>query len=368
MENPGYDGNEDIPDPSDPTDDPNDLNKHTLPIGEGGRTSSRTSTMPEEIPGSKVTRLSEDLKRQTIQALHDFLGVRGNVNFAELDRFRLNRNEKTGNPELKFYIKQTNEWVSLTNKYTGKFLAESSLIRKMGGPNVMPNMLGLDTDPLQSERSKTATRKLAQSIPTDLEIDNISMQDLSRVIIDVEHEVRETSQNTDLDMIGVIEPLQRIQRKLANNEGKLTSIKKHIELEEQKLKDIKNDLSYSDEQRHEVEKRLEKPKEEHSDQLQKESKNKKELQNQFDSIRQTIEKVLDGDTTLGEKIRTIFKEQGITIIAVVTIISTIVLAIKNALGFGGGGGSTPPPKDSNKAVTWLRNKLKALVRLLGKLA
>ena len=77
-------------------------------------------------------------------------------------------------------------------------------------------------------------------------------------------------------------------------------------------------------------------KEDHSDQLQKVSKNIKELQSQFELIRQTSKKVLDGDTTLGEKIKTIFREKGITIIAIITavgtIISTIVLAIKNALG------------------------------------
>ena len=95
------------------------------------------------------------------------------------------------------------------------------------------------------------------------------MQDLSRVISNVEHEVRDVEQNTDLDVREIIEQLQRIQGELVNNEGKLTSINKHIELEEQKLKDIKNDLSYSDEQRREVEKRLERLKEEHSDQLQK---------------------------------------------------------------------------------------------------
>ena len=97
------------------------------------------------------------------------------------------------------------------------------------------------------------------------------------------------------------------------------------------------------------------------------------MRSQFDSIRLTDEKILDGDTTLGEKIKTIFKEKGITIIAVITavgtIISTIVLAIKNALGISSGsGGGSKPPKDSNQVVTWLRNQLKALARLLGKLA
>ena len=51
------------------------------------------------------------------------------------------------------------------------------------------------------------------------------------------------------------------------------------------------------------------------------------------------------------------------------IISTIVLAIKNALVISSGsGGGSKPPKDSNKVVTWLRSQLKALTRLLGKLA
>ena len=369
MENPGF---EDIPHPEGrDDDDPTDRNPPRLPTGEGGGT-SRTPTMPEENkPGDKIGVLSNELKIQKIQALYDFLGVEGNVNLAELDRFRLNRNEKTGNPELKFW--NGRDWVPLTNKYTGKFLAESSLIRRMGGPNVMKNMLGLDTDPLQSERSKTAARKLAQIIPTDLEMDNISMQDLSRVIIDVEHEIRDISQNTDLDMREIIEQLQNVHGELTNNEGKLTSINTHIQLEEQKFKDIKNDLSYSDEQRREVENRLEKLKQDHSDQQQKIAKNRKKLQSQFDSIRLTDEKILDDDTTLGEKIKTIFKEKGITIIAVITavgtIISTIVLAIKNALGISSGsGGGSKPPKDSNKVVTWLRNQLKALARLLGKLA
>ena len=374
MENPGYDDeNEDIPHPEGgDDDDPTDQNPPRLPTGEGGGTSSRTSTVPEgDKPGDKIGVLSNELKKGKIQALYGFLGVEGNVNLAELDRFRLNRNEKTGNPELKFW--NGRDWVSLTNKYTDKFLAESSLIRRMGGPNVMKNMLGLDTDPLQSERSKTAARKLAQIIPTDLEMDNISMQDLSMVIIDVEHEIRDISQNTDLDMREIIEQLQKIHGELTNNEGKLTSMNKHIELEKEKLTDIKNDLSYSDDQRHEVEKRLEKLKQEHSDQQQKVAKNRKELQSQFDSIRLTDEKILDGDTTLGEKIKTIFREKGVTIIAVITavgtIISTIVLAIKNALGIStGSGGGSKPPKDSNKVVTWLRNQLKALARLLGKLA
>ena len=68
-----------------------------------------------------------------------------------------------------------------------------------------------------------------------------------------------------------------------------------------------------------------------------------------------IVKILDKYTSLGEKIWTLSKDQGITF----------------ALLPGGGGGGTkmggePPPKDEKGLKEWLRNKLKALALLLGK--
>ena len=158
------------------------------PMQSEGETSF--STPSREIPGSTIIPLSHELKRQKIYALHQELGVTGNVNWADLDRFRLNRNEKTGNTELEFFNGQ--DWVLLTNKRTGEFLALSVIRQRMGGVNVMKNMLGLDKAPLQSERSKTTARKLASV--TDLQMDNISMQDLSTIITTV----KEASQNTDL--------------------------------------------------------------------------------------------------------------------------------------------------------------------------
>ena len=46
--------------------------------------------------------------------------------------------------------------------------------------------------------------------------------------------------------------------------------------------------------------------------LEKLSQNRKDLQTQVARIKQTIEKILDKDTSLLERIRTLFKEQGIT--------------------------------------------------------
>ena len=43
------------------------------------------------------------------------------------------------------------------------------------------------------------------------------------------------------------------------------------------------------------------------------------LKNQITSFKETIAKVLDKDTSLGEKIRTLFREQGITIASIFTL-------------------------------------------------
>ena len=99
------------------------------------------------------------------------------------------------------------------------------------------------------------------------------------------------------------------------------------------------------------------------------SQNRKDLQTQVARIKQTIGKVLDQDTSLVERVRTLFKEQGITIFSILRAlsmtISTIFLAITCVFGGGGGaGGSTP--KDKGVLKKWLDRLANALKRLAGK--
>ena len=101
---------------------------------------------------------------------------------------------------------------------------------------------------------------------------------------------------------------------------------------------------------------------------------KDRLKNQITSFKDTIAKVLDKDTSLGEKFRTLFREQGITIASILTAIEMAIRVLVEALllGSGGaaaasGGGGEPPPKDEKGLKGWIRNKLKALASLLGRL-
>ena len=96
------------------------------------------------------------------------------------------------------------------------------------------------------------------------------------------------------------------------------------------------------------------------------------LKSQITSFKETIAKVLDKDTSLGEKIRTLFRKQGITIASILTAIGMVIRVLVEALLLGGGTtmasvGGEPPPTDEKGLKEWVRSKLKALASLLGKL-
>ena len=97
--------------------------------------------------------------------------------------------------------------------------------------------------------------------------------------------------------------------------------------------------------------------------------NRKDLQTQVARVKQTIEKVLDQNTSLAERICTLFSEQGITIFSILTAlsmtISTIVLAITGVSGGVGRGTGGPSPKDEGvlkKCLEMLADALKKTCR------
>ena len=96
--------------------------------------------------------------------------------------------------------------------------------------------------------------------------------------------------------------------------------------------------------------------------------------NQIYQIKESIMKFLDKESgTLGERIRTLSKEQGIMIVSILMALGMTLGVLIEAL-LGGTSGTTTTSESTTTsgkkggAREWIRNKLKALSQLLGKLA
>ena len=238
-------------------------------------------------------------KRDKITALRRHLNMTGDPGLADIDQFMIKKNSKTGNTDLLF-LDGNNHWQSLTNKRPGEFLVVKTLREKFAGLNIMKSVLRLNETPSALERSfKTAT-KLSRELPTDIE-----MGELLSLVEDTHVKTREASENTDLDMrefLGIDKALQSIQGELLNNTSKLTEINKHIKRDTKKLENIENDSTYSDEQRQLYRDKLDDLNTEKQARLEILSQDRKDLQTQVARIKQILQKVLDKNKSLAERI------------------------------------------------------------------
>ena len=142
--------------------------------------------------------------------------------------------------------------------------------------------------------------------------------------------------------------LEGLDKELRTISGSLRSaitksIAKQLDInkENRKLEEMANDETYSDKQREEGRARLQRFQDEQkviNDQIRI---LKGQYSNQIYQIRESIMKFLDKETgTLGERIRTLFKEQGITIVSILTAVGMAIRVLIEAL-LGGPSASTP---------------------------
>ena len=177
------------------------------------------------------------------------------------------------------------------------------------------------------------------------------------------------------ELEGLDKELRTISGSLRSAIAKSIAKQVDIDRENRKLEEMANDETYSDEQREEVRARLQRFQDEQkaiSDQIRI---LKGRYSNQIYQIRESIMKFLDKETgTLGERIRTLFKEQGITIVSILTALGMTLGALIEALLGGPSTTSTPTSQSTTTSDKkggvreWIKNKLKALSSLLGKLA
>ena len=242
------------------------------------------------------------------------------------------------------------------------------------------------------DNEKQFAKKLNE-LPTTSEgnQDNIMLQDIinkNEIATDnsiklIETSLTEIGADASTQTGGLtLRELEGLDKELRTISGSLRSaiaksMAKQVDIDKgnRKLEEIANDEMYSDEQREEVRARLQRFQDEQkaiSDQIRI---LKGRYSNQIYQIRESIMKFLDKETgTLGERIRTLFKEQGITIVSILTAVGMVIGVLIEALLGGPSTTSTPTSQSTTTsdkkggAREWIKNKLKALSSLLGKLA
>ena len=229
------------------------------------------------------------------------------------------------------------------------------------------------------ERSKA----IESSSTTDaeaIEMIEVTSKDIDATVKDAE---QDTSfiEPSERDKLLPLRELEGLDKQLRTIKGSLkVAIAKRIDLEgrikheERKLNEIQ-DPKYSDDQRDMIEGRINKLRGELTERNKEIDILKGEASKQINQIRGSITKFLDKETgTLGERIRTLFKEQGITIVSILTAVGMAIGVLIEALLGGPSTTSTSTPQSTTTsdkkggARDWIKNKLKALSSLLGKLA
>ena len=313
----------------------------------------------------------EQLKQTAINSLYETWGIPQGV----VDPNDFVYTEKDG-LRLKKHLE-----INLTNINTKKGLALSTIAGSRGGAAVIRGELGFP-DYIRPQKISAATRlalqeagdtlaaanaKLESAPPQDM-TDAVSsaVKAASNVVKTMETAPSETGEPEQLplrDLRALDKALQTNRGELVNNLAKLTELDNHITLEQNKL----DEPDIGEFERRRIAERIRDLKDERVSRLEAASASREALRSQISRIRETINRLINEDTTLAERIRTLFREQGITIVSILTalgmVISTLVLAIS-----GGSAVVVPTPPSKAGLREWVKKYLHALGRVLAKLA
>ena len=177
------------------------------------------------------------------------------------------------------------------------------------------------------------------------------------------------------ELEGLDKQLRTIRGPLKVAVAKRIDLEGRIEREEKKFNEIQ-DPTHSDNQRNMIEDRIKKRRDELNERNKETGILKGDASKQINHIRESITKFSEKETgTLGERIRTLFKEQGITIVSTLTAVGMAIGVLIESLLGGPTVSTTITSGNTNAgdgkgggAREWIKSKLKALSRLLGKLA
>ena len=298
--------------------------------------------------------------------------------FIDYTNFELGSDNKT------LYLKVGDKEILITSKRGGSFINLNTLASRIGGggTSAIRDFLSLPTytsavKPLSAQAAATL-QKVENNLP---DIDSVEMTDLPNTaetlvkeietsFIDLERD--ETGTQTDMtkrEMDGILKAMASVKEEIANELAKLNETNKDLAKENTKLEQAKADNDEFQIER--ISSRIRDLESERSARLEVINVNRDKLRSQVNRIKDTINKILKEDTTLGERIKTLFREQGITIVSVLTAFGMIIGVIVETFiptTRGTTSPSKPPPKDAMGVKDWIKKQLSNLGKLLADLA
>ena len=183
------------------------------------------------------------------------------------------------------------------------------------------------------------------------------------------------------DLTGVREAMTRMRDELVNNLAKLSDVDDRKSKVENLLARERRKLTETTDTKiqEEIRERMRRLNGELSDiELERQAMfeaiytNTAALRSKVNRVRETIRRLLHEDETLAERIRTLFREQGVTIVSILTAIGMAMSALVLALTGGGGTPDVPSPAprppEKGEVKVWVKKHLQALGRALAKLA
>ena len=326
------------------------------------------------------TQLIVEQKESIVKEYYKLIKERYGLDPSRIDitNFELGSDNKT------LYLKVGDKEILITSKRGGSFINLNTLASRIGGggTDAIRDFLNLPdyrsaVKPLSAQAAATL-QKVENNLP---DIDSVEMTDLPNTaeplvkeietsFIDLERD--ETGTQTDMtkrEMDGILKAMASVKEEIANELAKLNETNKHLAKENTKLEQAKADNDEFQIER--ISSRIRDLESERSARLEVINVNRDKLRSQVNRIKDTINKILKEDTTLGERIKTLFREQGITIVSVLTAIGMIIgVIVETFIPTTGGttSPSKPPPKDATGVKDWINKQLSNLGKLLADLA
>ena len=228
-------------------------------------------------------------------------------------------------------------------------------------------------------RQAVMLNKAAEELPSESDItrvDDIELQEIAGKASGIISQIKDIQTDTEdlfehplCELLGLDKQFRSIRGSLKVEVAKKVELEEHIATEHRKLEEFREYPGvYDDAMKEDITKRIDALNDELATRQESIDLLKGTLKNQIMSFHKTIVKVLDKDTSLGEKIRTLFREQGITIASILMAIGMAIGVLVEALlpGASGGGdaatasggGGEPPPKDQKRSKNGLETNLK----------